>query len=97
MARPPGQGGLFGAAPDLDPSELQRIEALRGPQGTLYGAASMGGLVKYVTIDPDVTRLEAARRWSEESTNRKATRSRYNLRCARRVDDHLATATAPTA
>lgn len=38
--------------PDVDPSELARIEVLRGPQGTLYGAASMGGLLKYVTIDP---------------------------------------------
>ena len=49
-----GQGGLFGAAPDLDPSDLARIEVLRGPQGTLYGASSMGGLVKYVTVDPDL-------------------------------------------
>ena len=48
-----GQGGLFGSAPDIDPSELQRVEVLRGPQGTLYGAASIGGLVKYVTVDPD--------------------------------------------
>lgn len=48
-----GQGGLFGSAPDLDPSDLQRVEVLRGPQGTLYGASSMGGLVKYVTVDPD--------------------------------------------
>ncbi len=50
-----GQGGLFGSAPDLDPSELARVEVLRGPQGTLYGASSMGGLVKYVTIDPSVS------------------------------------------
>jgi len=49
-----GQGGLFGSAPDLDPSDLARIEVLRGPQGTLYGAASIGGIVKYVTIDPDL-------------------------------------------
>ncbi|WP_288416853.1 TonB-dependent receptor [uncultured Novosphingobium sp.] len=47
-----GLAGLFGSAPDLDPSELARIEVLRGPQGTLYGASSMGGLVKYVTVDP---------------------------------------------
>jgi len=48
------QGGLFGSAPDLDPSELARIEVLRGPQGTLYGAASLGGLVKYVTVKPSL-------------------------------------------
>ncbi len=44
--------GIGWVAPDLDPSELQRIEVLRGPQGTLYGASSMGGLIKYVTVDP---------------------------------------------
>jgi iron complex outermembrane recepter protein len=44
-------GGGF-AAPDLDPSDLARIEVLRGPQGTLYGASSIGGLLKYVTVDP---------------------------------------------
>jgi len=40
------------AAPDFDPSDLARIEVLRGPQGTLYGASSIGGLLKYVTVDP---------------------------------------------
>jgi outer membrane receptor protein involved in Fe transport len=43
-------GGLV--APDIDPSDLSRVEVLRGPQGTLYGANSMGGLLKFVTIDP---------------------------------------------
>ncbi|MDE1918378.1 MAG: TonB-dependent receptor plug domain-containing protein [Sphingomonadales bacterium] len=38
--------------PDFDPSDLQRIEVLRGPQGTLYGASSLGGLLKFVTKDP---------------------------------------------
>lgn len=55
-----GIAGLFGSAPDLDPSELARIEVLRGPQGTLYGASSIGGLVKYVTLDPDTDRLSGA-------------------------------------
>jgi len=39
-------------SPDLDPSDLARIEVLKGPQGALYGADSLGGLIKYVTADP---------------------------------------------
>lgn len=42
---------------DIDPSDLQRVEVLRGPQGTLYGASSLGGLVKYVTVSPDAERF----------------------------------------
>jgi len=45
--------------PDLDPADLQRVEVLRGPQGTLYGAASLGGLVKFVTADPSLNRVSA--------------------------------------
>jgi outer membrane receptor protein involved in Fe transport len=41
--------------PDLDPSDLQRVEVLKGPQGTLYGSSNMGGLLKYVTVAPDST------------------------------------------
>ncbi|MEP7004703.1 MAG: TonB-dependent receptor [Sphingomonas bacterium] len=86
-----GQGGLFGAAPDLDPSELQRIEVLRGPQGTLYGAASMGGLVKYVTIDPDVTRFGGSIAGGASMIHESDSVG-YNLRGALNVplDEHLA-------
>ena len=42
---------------DLMPYDLQRIEVLKGPQGTLYGASSIGGLVKYVTVQPDTNRF----------------------------------------
>jgi iron complex outermembrane recepter protein len=47
-----GSGGGDQIVPDFDPGDLARIEVLRGPQGTLYGASSMGGLVKFVTVDP---------------------------------------------
>ncbi len=39
--------------PDIDPADLQRVEVLKGPQGTLYGAGAMGGLVRYVTAPAD--------------------------------------------
>lgn len=39
----------------IDPSlyDLNRVEILRGPQGTLYGSGSMGGTIKLVTNQPD--------------------------------------------
>lgn len=44
--------------PNFDTYDLQRIEVLRGPQGTLYGASALGGLVKYVTKAPNLARFE---------------------------------------
>ncbi|WP_078034762.1 TonB-dependent receptor [Massilia sp. KIM] len=41
------------SALDLSLLDLHHVELLRGPQGTLYGAGAMGGLLKYVTNDPD--------------------------------------------
>jgi iron complex outermembrane recepter protein len=46
--------------PDLDPYDLRRIEVLKGPQGTLYGAGAVGGLLRYVTVAPDSTRFGGA-------------------------------------
>lgn len=40
---------------DLDPGILQRVEVLRGPQGTLYGAGAFGGVIKYDTTLPSLT------------------------------------------
>jgi len=41
---------------DMDPalSDLDRVEVLRGPQGSLYGASSFGGTVRYITNQPDL-------------------------------------------
>jgi outer membrane receptor protein involved in Fe transport len=46
-------------APNLDTFDMQRVEVLRGPQGTLYGASTLGGLLKFVTNAPDPTAMAA--------------------------------------
>jgi outer membrane receptor protein involved in Fe transport len=46
----------------IDPSlyDLNNVEILRGPQGTLYGSSSMGGTVKLVTNPPNLTTFQAS-------------------------------------
>ena len=45
----------------IDPRvlDLDHIEVLRGPQGTLYGARSMGGTVRLITRQPDLSKFSA--------------------------------------
>ncbi len=45
---------------DPDLFDLNRVEVLRGPQGTLYGSGSMGGTVKLVTNEPKLNVLEGS-------------------------------------
>lgn len=48
-----GYAGGGSSALDLGLFDLAAAEVLRGPQGTLYGAGAMGGLIKYVAAAPD--------------------------------------------
>jgi iron complex outermembrane receptor protein len=45
---------------DVHIYDIQRIEVLEGPQGTLYGASSQAGTVRIITNKPDPTKFEAS-------------------------------------
>ncbi|MEM1110977.1 MAG: TonB-dependent receptor [Pseudomonadota bacterium] len=51
------QGG--GSLPNLDLYDLNRIEVLKGPQGTLYGEGAMGGAIKMILNSPNLSEFEA--------------------------------------
>ena len=55
---------------DMGLLDLSHLEVLRGPQGTLYGASSMGGLIKYVTTVPATDEFSGSVSLSGSSTNK---------------------------
>jgi outer membrane receptor protein involved in Fe transport len=61
---PLGSGGHWAEAnlqmQDLVRNNLERIELIKGPQGTLYGASSMGGVIRYITKDPSTQDIGGA-------------------------------------
>lgn len=63
-----GQSNAAGLAGDIDPFDIARIEVLRGPQGTLYGANSLGGVLKFVTAVPVLGKVEVRGQAGVEDT-----------------------------
>ena len=45
--------------PDFDLFDLNRVETLRGPQGTLFGSGSVGGTLRYITNQPRIGETSA--------------------------------------
>ena len=54
---------------DFDTFDMERIEVLRGPQGTLYGASSLGGVIKYVANEPSTEGFEGRLQGSVEDVD----------------------------
>jgi iron complex outermembrane receptor protein len=46
--------------PDIDLYDLNRVETLRGPQGTLFGSGSVGGTIRYITNQPKLGTTEGS-------------------------------------
>ncbi len=68
----------FGIAPQVNFLDLDRVEVLRGPQGTLYGQGSAGGVFIFHTRDPDLTEVKGAVT-AEGSTTKGADKLNYNF------------------
>ena len=66
---PPAQQSIGKTAVDPNLYDLERVEVLRGPQGTLYGAGSMGGTIRLVTTPPDPKGYSASSQTSASGAN----------------------------
>src|SRR6056297_1844320 len=55
-----GLGDFGNSSPELKLIDVERVEILRGPQGTLYGASSVGGTVRILTRQPQLSEFNGS-------------------------------------
>jgi len=55
--------------PDASVYDLERVEVLRGPQGTLYGSSALNGVVRILTNDPNLSEFDVKVRGSDSGTD----------------------------
>jgi len=61
---------LLGGSSDLKMIDLERVEILRGPQGTLFGSGALAGSVRYIPKSPNLSKLEGKIRASYSGTTK---------------------------
>ncbi|WP_114952382.1 TonB-dependent receptor [Sphingosinicella terrae] len=77
----------------LDPNlyDVERVEFLRGPQGTLFGSSSLAGAMRIITRSPDLNEFQASALVDIGLTGSDALRQRYNAMVnIPVVDDNIA-------
>jgi iron complex outermembrane receptor protein len=82
---------------DADLFDLNHVETLRGPQGTLYGSGSMGGTIKLVTNQPKLGTFEAATDTTASQTSHGSTNGGGSLMLNLPIGDIVALRTVMTA
>lgn len=65
--------------PQLQLFDVNRVEALKGPQGTLFGAGSLSGALRVISNKPNLTHFDAATEETVETTERGAASYQTNL------------------
>ena len=77
---PMTEPGYTIVVPDIDAFDVDRVEVLRGPQGTLFGSASLGGAINYIAKQADDSGFDAAVEAGVSTTRNSAGEQSYRVK-----------------